>query len=161
MKRISVSLFFIALIAIVLWPLIARASVTASTGTVTETNEGRSRSGEVFCHTYAWLSDEDGDCVATISDLRGEILRVVINPDGGATAPTTLYDVTLTDRDAVSVIGSAGANLSATVTSEYTGLVGDGGVVAAIPRAVFGDLALSIEGAGDSNGGIIRIYMRQ
>jgi len=105
--------------------------------------------------TLDWLSDASGDVSGTLTKhLSGIIERVVFIPDGGGTAPTTLYDIVLNDADGLDVAGGGGANLSATVTSHVgPGLTGG-------QMAINGTLALVVSAAGNAKGGIVRIYLR-
>jgi hypothetical protein len=74
--------------------------------------------GGVTKYTLLWLSTAGGAVSANSFPVRvGELLQVKFVPDGGGTAPSDLYDVTLVDTDAVDVLAGAGANLSGTLSS--------------------------------------------
>ena len=105
--------------------------------------------------TFDWLSDASGDVSGNLSKvLSGIIERIVFVPDGGGTAPTALYDVLLNDVEGVDVLNGAGANLSATVTTQ-AGPALTGGQMA------FDDaLDLVVSNAGNAKGGKVFIYIR-
>ena len=100
----------------------------------------------------------------TIPAVRGLVVRAVINPDDSA-APTTLYDIDLTDEDGCYVIdgttaGGSGLNLSATVTTWFWTSVADssGNVM---PFAVDGDLSLVVKNAGSAKSGKVTLYLKK
>lgn len=108
--------------------------------------------------TWAWTSAADGSAGGaggggtTVAAFDGAIERLVTVPSGGGTAPTTLYDITITDADGVDVLLGAGADRSATVTQQ---------VAAASLGIVAGDrLTLTIAAAGDSKAGTVHLYVR-
>src|SRR4051812_13185741 len=73
------------------------------------------RSSTVNRIVLAWVSDASGGAVSgipTTFPVNGVLLAVEFVPDGGGTAPTNLYDVTLTDTAGVDVLGGQGANLA-------------------------------------------------
>jgi hypothetical protein len=86
-------------------------------GTVTITKEAAGHKLERV--TLAWVSDASGDVSGNLQrELPGGVIRQVkFVPDGGGTAPTDLYDVTLVDEDGADLLLGAGADLSATVAS--------------------------------------------
>jgi len=107
-----------------------------------------------------WLSDASGDVNGVLSGvISGEILRATFIPDGGGTAPTNLYDVTLEDEDGIDLVGGKGANLSNTVTTSIAPLIGDG-TTTNRPVAVDGTLELKVSNAGNAKGGIVSVYFR-
>jgi hypothetical protein len=81
--------------------------------------------GKVEEHVWTWTADDATGAIASkASDavISGLILRGETNP--GTTAPTALYDVTLTDASTEDVFGGELADRSATVTESETPLVG-------------------------------------
>lgn len=69
-------------------------------------------------YDLVWTSDASGDVSANLFDVwRGRLIQIKFVPDGGATAPTDLYDVTLVDEDSVDLLDGRAANLSATAGS--------------------------------------------
>lgn len=113
-------------------------------------------------HTFEWLSDASGN--ATLPSwlaVSGQIERVVFIPSSSV-APTSLYDVTLTDEDGVDVLAGQGANLSATLKSSVKpGIpLKDGTTTSTVPTVVDGILTLNVSNAGDSKGGTVLVYVR-
>jgi len=104
----------------------------------------------------AWVGDvADGTVPATAFAVRGELLRAVTNP--GSPAPTTLYDITLTDEDGFDVLEGDGDDRSATVTEEIPIEMANGA-----PRVVAGDLTFALTGnAVLSAQGVFVLYLRQ
>lgn len=75
-------------------------------------------SGKVKKIICDWVGDSvDGSVPAkVVREFSGVVLRVVTDP--GSVAPTTLYDITLTDSNGIDVLGGAGANRSATLSEQ-------------------------------------------
>jgi hypothetical protein len=92
-------------------------------------------------------SAADGSCSFSTELLSGYFLQeVIINPAGGADAPSAAWDLTITQEDGLDVIGAQGANLSETDTvskAPYRAAA----AVAELP--VHGALTLNITNAGD------------
>lgn len=105
-KRLWLALVFV----------VASAGVAIAAGTITRTSSDTVEGQDVTIYTYTMTADSaDGSYPATATDaINGWIIRVETNP--GATAPTTLYDITLTDQDGLDVMGGVLANRSATAT---------------------------------------------
>jgi hypothetical protein len=85
-------------------------------GTVTQTHTKR---GPVGVVTLSWTADAaDGSVPNTdlAVKISGKLLALETTP--GATAPTDLYDITLTDSDGHDVLEGVGANRSATTTEK-------------------------------------------
>lgn len=101
---------------------------------------------------WSWLSHTDGTAsLATTLPYTGEIIRLVTVPDAVA-APTTLYDVAVTDADSVDCLMGAGADRSATVTEQVLG---------SSLGCVAGDiLTLAITNAGSGKEGTVILYIR-
>lgn len=77
--------------------------------------------GGVTKYSVAWLSDAAGAVSGNSFDVkRGRLLQTKFVPDGGGTAPTNLYDVTLTDADGADLLVGNGADKSSTVAAWYT-----------------------------------------
>ena len=106
-----------------------------------------------------WTSDDTTGAVAgTTVKIIGELIKGTTDP--GATAPTTLYDIVLTDAEGVNLLGLSADDLlnrSATVTEEvYFGLTTQ---ASAFP--VVADLVtISVSNAGNSKLGQLIIYYR-
>ena len=125
----------------------------AGTNTVTTADLGKG----VTHYTMDWLSDASGDVNTNTFDIAmGYIIAIKFTPDGGGTAPTALYDVTLDDSDAYDLAGALGANLSATVPSRSVPLVNTYG-------ALFfegGTCDLVVTNAGNAKGGIVELWVQ-
>jgi len=121
----------------------------AGSATVTENRNPEDRVSSV---KFDWLSDTTETVTqATTLYYEGVVLAFITVPDGGGTAPTAAYDITLTDADGIDVLHGQGANRSATAT-EYVNF-SDG--VGAVAKSI---LTLNIAATGESKGG--RVYVR-
>ena len=106
-----------SILAVLLAVLTALAPVvTQAAGTVVPTSTDHVSGQDVTVYTYTLTGDaSDGSFPATASEpINGWIIRVETNP--GSTAPTALWDLTLTDQDGLDVMGGVLANRSATAT---------------------------------------------
>lgn len=122
----------------------------------------RQNGSDIVKHTFAWVSNASGAAtVASTAVISGAIQRVVIIPSGTA-APTTLYDLTLTDSDSVDCLAGQGANMSATVTlNTCSGTpLKDGTTTSVIPMVVDSILTLNVTNAGDTKAGTVVVYVR-
>lgn len=127
----------------------------AGTATLTESREKKNIDGYSYVSKikFDWASDTTETVTqATTLDYDGVILFVVTVPDGGGTAPTALYDITLTDTDSVDVLGGQGANRSATAT-EYLNY---GSGLGAVSKS---KLQLNVSAAGENKGGLVYVYI--
>ena len=108
--------------------------------------------GTVKKITFAWTSTAGGAADApTVATFSGKIEALVTIPDA-VDAPTTLYDVTVTDADGVDVLAGAGANRSATATEL---------VLASSLGIVANDLlTVNITNAGAAKKGRVVVYLR-
>ena len=103
--------------------------------------------------SWDWLCTDGGVVTsASASKYSGIALKVVTVPDGGGTAPTTLYDVTITDEDGVDILCGLGADRSATAT-EYKSF--SDGLGACVDSA----LTLNVANAGNAKGGKVFLYI--
>lgn len=122
----------------------------ASSVTVTE----RNHSGlTVKLIKFDWTAHTDGAVtgVATTGAYTGKVEMFVTDPDAG-TAPTILYDITVTDDQGVDVLAGAGANRSATVVET---------VVSSSLGAVVGStLTFAAANAGSGGKGVAWLYIR-
>ncbi len=119
--------------------------MAAQIATVVETGLG------VKKIAWTWTSATAGTVtLATTKYYDGKLISLVTNP--GATAPTTLYDVTILDSDSEDVLIGAGADRSATVTE----LV-DGSTLGAVANS---KLTLTITNAGAVKDGVTYLYIR-
>ena len=104
--------------------------------------------------TWDWLCTDAGAVVgaATTNLYSGILSRIETIPDGGDTAPTALYDITLKNDDGVDLLSGLGADRSATLTE--TKNFNDGlGVL------VKSKLTLAVSSAGNAKGGIVIAYI--
>ena len=103
---------------------------------------------------FNWTSGdgaEDGTASGqTTKPYSGKILGLSTDP--GSPAPTTLYDITVTDEDGMDVLMGGGADRSATVTEH---------VLSASLGAVANDkLQINVAAAGTNKKGIAYLYIR-
>lgn len=141
----------------------------ADTGTLTLNSDkriappGSSRAVRVI--EWDWLSDASGDCdvsasgSANASGVTGTVVGLHAIPETGATIPTDDYDVTIIDGQGVDVLNGAGANLNQVNTSveNYrfpTDFLSEGPIV-----IVDQELTLVVANGGDTQGGVIRLYI--
>jgi hypothetical protein len=116
-------------------------------------------------YEVTWVSDASGNVNGnTFAMKTGTLIGVEFIPGAGALAPTTLYDVDLTDEEGVTMFDdgsgtSIGSNLSDTVASHKVPLVGLTGVTIYRRWHHGGDAQLLVAGAGDSNAGTVNIYV--
>lgn len=122
----------------------------------------RENGTDIVKHTFDWTSDASGNAaVVSGQPVSGEIKRVVFVPSTSA-APTALYDVTLTDSDAIDVLAGQGADLAASGNTHVCpGVPLDDGTTTSVAQvAVDGVLTLNVSGAGDSKSGKVIVYVR-
>lgn len=153
-------LVVLASLAIALAPSIALAEVTAEDVLGTNVETISEEDGVLAIHS-AWTSNATGQVTTHFYRVFGTLERVVINP--GSTAPTASYDMVVEDRDAVDILGGSGANLSATVTTNFVPLIGTV-VESATDHAryiVGGTLSLKITNAGASKVGTVALYFKK
>lgn len=136
--------------------------IDVTSGTCTVTQIGRVGAG-IHAWDFDWASTSGGQVLATVTELNGEILRVLFDPDASTSAPTNLYDVTLTDAYGVDVLCGLGANRSSSTTQTKIPRIvtGDGTTSVPLPVATAGDLTLLIDNAGDDKGGHLVIFLRR
>lgn len=130
---------------------------------VTPTITGSSSQGDVQRISLDWQSASDGSVTYSLPvNLFGEIVRVSFVPDTGATQPTNLYDVTITDANSIDVLAGQGANLANNAnTNVCPGVpLKDGTTTSVRPMVVAGALTLNITNAGDTKGGIIVLHLK-
>jgi hypothetical protein len=101
----------------------------------------------------AWTATAGGAAdLITSNAYYGNIQALVTIPDAGV-APTTLYDITITDTETVDVLSAVGANRSATATESVCPALIAG-------NAVFGTLTLNITNAGNGGKGVTILYIK-
>ena len=152
MKRLIVALGILALLVV---PITAYAAGATSTVTDTLVKDGGGGS-HVSLLTFVWIANSGGAVTSDASDeeVSGYVFKVITDP--GTTAPTALYNATLTDEDGVDVMGGELADRSATVSEQ---------VVPKIDTVfgsnwVSGTLTLNIEGNSVNGGqGEVKVYI--
>lgn len=112
-----------------------------------------------------WTSDDTTGAVsATTGKIVGQLIKVVTDP--GATAPTTLYDIAITDEEGVNVLGNCVDSLAdrhASNTEEVYLLVSNSAATdpgGNIHPSVCDKLTVAVTNAGNSKQGQIIIYYR-
>ena len=85
-------------------------------GTVVETHTKRGPIGLITLTCTGDASDGSFPATSLVTKFSGELIRMVTNP--GGTAPPDLYEIVLTDADAIDVLYGAGANLLTAPTEE-------------------------------------------
>jgi len=126
----------------------------AGTLTVTRIPKVSTQGSQFEKVAVEWTSDASGNADVQLV-LFGFLIKVVTKPS--ATAPTTLYDITLTDPDdsAFDVLGAALANRSATATEQvYPVITG-----AATPVLVSGLYTFKVANAGNAKAGTVWLYL--
>ena len=146
-----------------------RVALGADAGTLVLNSDSRiappGSSRAVRVLEWDWFSDASGDCdvstsgSANASGVTGTVVGVHAIPETGATIPSDDYDVTIIDGQGVDVLNGAGANLPQGVTSveNYrfpTDFLSDGPIVIADQ-----ELTLVVANGGDTQGGVIRLYI--
>lgn len=102
---------FLATVLVVLL-LGSQGAQAVGTVTVATTDAGDG----VTKYTITWTSSAGGAVSGNaFSVKRGYMVACKVMPAAGGSAPTTLYDITLVDQDAVDVLNALGADQSATV----------------------------------------------
>ena len=126
---------------------------TQAVGTVTVTTTTLSDL-RMTKYSLAWVSDAAGAVSGNALTLRaGALMQIKFIPDGGGTAPTALYDVTLVDANGLDYLGGTGANLSATVSTQTR-------VAAPLIHDALGTLDLVVANAGISKGGTVQLWIQ-
>lgn len=147
----------LALMAVAAVMAYAVAAGAASSISGAETYSRNTPRESVQVITVTWVAHTDGTVTAETIDIdpQGYVFMVVTNP--GGTAPTTLYDITLTDADGVDIMGGKLADRSATASEQaipavMTGVYGG--------RYVIGGLTLNISNNSvNGAGGTVVIYV--
>jgi hypothetical protein len=146
------------LITVVLLPVVV---IAQNTGTVSQATIAL---GPVLRTTYTWTAGTNNNSV-TYNDgkyVRGELLRVELNPTTGSTAPTGAYTIVLSDAAGVDILAGLGAAATSNaVVSIAPGIVRAVGVSTSIyPFAINDPLTLSVTNCGNSRSGYVHLYTR-
>jgi len=113
---------------------------------------------DVSLLTFTWeASAADGSLHPVDSPaVRGDVILVVTNP--GTTAPTSNYDISLTDVDGVDVMGGTLANRHSSNSEQAKPLINN----EACDRFVSGVLTLEVAGNSvKSAQGVVKVYIRK
>lgn len=135
-------------------------TLTCTSGTATMVTDASPQSSLVE-YSIAWTSDASTTAVlipATQIQLRGQLVEVVTNP--GATAPEDNYDLTLTDKDGLDVLGGGGANRDTATTEQFVPVVTNAATTIYQPPYVVGGFELKILNAGESKVGVVRFKVK-
>jgi hypothetical protein len=137
--------------SIVVLLLLQASPQAVGTVTVTTTTLGDIRAVK---YSLAWVSDGSGNVSTNPQTFRpGSLIQIKFIPDGGGTAPTALYDVTLVDASGIDYLGGTGANLSATVSTQTR-------VTAPLIYDATGTLDLVVANAGAAKGGTVQLWIQ-
>lgn len=114
----------------------------------------KKRIGDVQETKFVWVSDSaTGEASgATTYTTVGVPMRFTTVPNGGGTAPTALYDLTLVDDDGNDILNGLGADRSATATESKLNTDGLLFVASSV-------LTLNVSNAGNSKGGTAYLYV--
>lgn len=130
--------------------------------TITEPMAGTtinvSAGGSVQCIVWDWLSAADGSVssTTTCTYCNAIILSACDTPDAGDTQPTAAYDLSLLDSDSVDLLAGIGLNmLNSAANHLYLPTYG----VRPYHPIHKTTLTLTIANAGDSNGGVFRLWL--
>lgn len=139
----------------------------ASTITYDDGGDRTGGKGGIRNITIAWTSDSaTGAVSAAVGKIVGQLVKGVTVPSGGGTAPTTLYDINITDGNSVDVLAGCKKGLmdrSATVTEEQYFLVLNNDTTALSTGgnpSVCDSLTVAVTNAGNSKQGTIILYYR-
>lgn len=116
-------------------------------------------------YQLTWVSDASGEVSGSTFVMKhGTIIAVEFVPGVGLTQPDALYDVDMTDEEGASMFDNGagttiGANLSNAVSTHALPLFGQTGTT---PHRYWhhgGPCQLLVAGAGDTNSGVVNIYV--
>jgi hypothetical protein len=119
----------------------------------------------VTLYKVTWVSDASGAVNTSVFTAKmGTIIAVEFIPGISVTQPDDLYDVDCLDAEGVSIFDNGagatiGGNLSNVVATHAVPLVGLTGVTIYRRWHHGGTLQPTVVNAGDTNSGVINIYM--
>ena len=102
-----------------------------------------------------WLSDAsagNGTFLLT-GTFSGKIKSIMIGSDAGGTAPTTLYDLTITNALGADILAGGGANIAVPGTKVLA--------ESALPALMDDTLTVNLSNAGNAKGGLIWIFLER
>jgi len=140
------------LVGVVLALLLQASPQAVGTVTITVTTASDIRTTR---YSLAWVSDASGNVNTNpFTPVQGQLTQIKFIPDGGGTAPTALYDVVLNDANGIDYLGGAGANLSATVSTQVR-------VAAPLLYDGVSTLDLNVTNSGVSKGGTVQLWFQK
>lgn len=152
MKRF-LRMLMVLLVLSVIWTGTGLA-LAPSSGTVTSWSDAPIGAGDVRLFQVSYVTASSGETFtcSTGKDITGWIILVETDP--GATAPTTLYDITLVNANGRDVMGGALADRSATAAEAVLPSI------SSTSTPVFNDgaLTITVTAAGNSKTAEILIY---
>lgn len=102
---------------------------------------------------WTWTCTSAGDYVGTSTNrFNGVAIEFQTSPASGGDAPTTLYDITITDDDGFDLLHGIGADRSATVKEYKKNADGLGCCKSS-------KLTLTVANAGDIKQGTVVLYL--
>lgn len=119
------------------------------------TTDGRGAAGELLVLNFTWAANATGEATQATGQIHGTIVRVVIAQaaSGEDSAPTQSYDIDLTDRDSVNLLGTTGDDIDITA--------GTKNVTTGFSPATGGLSTLAVTNAGASGEGTVRVFFRR
>jgi len=118
-------------------------------------------------YRVVWTSDAAGAVSGNTFVMRmGTLLAVEFTPGAGGSQPTSAYDVDLLDAEGATLFddgagNSIGNNLSNTVSTNHTPLVGLTGVTLYRRWHHGGSVQPTVAAAGDTKSGTIDVYVME
>lgn len=102
-----------------------------------------------------WLSDASaGNGTFVLSGtFSGKINCIMIGSDSGGTAPTNLYDLTITNALGADILAGGGANIAVPGTKVLAG--------STLPALMDDTLTVNLSNAGNAKGGIIWMFIER
>lgn len=116
-------------------------------------------------YSVTWISDAAGNVSGSTFAMKiGTIIQVEFIPGTGLTQPDNLYDADMTDEEGVSMFDNGagttiGANLSNVASLHALPMIGTAGAAAYRRWHHGGPVQPLVAGAGDTNSGVIDIYV--
>jgi hypothetical protein len=124
----------------------------ADAGTVTVTEENQ---GSIKKIKFAWTSESGGTAVKTTpSYYTGQIIGFMCIPGTSGDAPTTLYDVTITNADATDILHGVGVDRPVPITD--TGRIHPSLLLGSVVNT---QLTLNVANAGNGKSGTVYLYI--
>lgn len=101
---------------------------------------------------WSWTSTSGGAAdLVTTKPYYGQVIALVTIPAGGGSAPTSDYDITITDEEGYDVMQGEGADRHTSNTET---------AVPAATSVAHGKLTLNVTNAGNAKSGVAVLYIR-